>query len=70
MDGIKLETASENNSTAKTASETDSTIQRQIKGGRYFELVYLAGSVWLNTQSQYREIDYTPTEKSIKLIIG
>ena len=60
-DGIKLETASENDSTAKAASETDSTIQRQIKGGRYFELVCSAGSVWLDTQSQYCGIDDTPT---------
>ena len=51
---IELETVLENNSTAK-ASETDS-IQRQIKGGRYFELVCSAGSVWLDTQSQYRGI--------------
>ena len=27
-----------------------------IKGGRYFELVCSAGSVWLDTQSQYRGI--------------
>jgi len=36
-------------------------IQRQIKGGRYFELVCLAGSVWLDTQSQYCGINDTPT---------
>ena len=36
-------------------------IQRQIKGGRYFELVCSAGSMWLDTQSQYRGIDDTPT---------
>ena len=31
------------------------------KGGRYFELVCSAGSVWLDTQSQYCGIDDTPT---------
>ena len=38
-------------------------IQRKIKDGRYFELVCSAGSVWLDTQSQYCGIDDTPTEK-------
>ena len=55
-DGIELETASENDSTAKATSETDLKIQWQIKGGRYFELVCSDGSVWLDTQSQYRGI--------------
>ena len=36
-------------------------IQWQIKGGRYFELVCLAGSMWLDAQSQYYGIDDTPT---------
>ena len=31
------------------------------KGGPYFELVCSAGSVWLDTQSQYCGIDDTPT---------
>ena len=36
-------------------------IQRQLKGRRYFELDCSAGSVWLDTQSQYCGIDDTPT---------
>ena len=36
-------------------------IQRQLKGQQYFELDCSAGSVWLDTQSQYCGIDDTPT---------
>ena len=33
-------------------------------------MVGLAGSVWLNTQSQYRGIDDTPTEKVYQINNG
>ena len=39
------------------------------KGGQYFEslpiMIGSAGSVWLNIQCQYHEIDNTPTRRGV-----
>jgi len=47
---------------SETASEMDSTAKAIMVGS--------AGSVWLNTQSQYRGIDDTPTEMSYQINNG